>query len=540
MHMKKLLLLHLLLAVLALGRTADPVLVPSGREFQHARHDTNNIRMVISNFGTFGQNETGNTGGLWWRYSGYGISDCYIYGAGIWFGTVDSLTGDTLVTIGYGPSGGQFEFAPGLSGWPPSHPAAIIYMYPDNWPPPLDTLPMAPQDPISDQDSWCCFNDCDSVYHMPGDTRPIGLEVYQTVYAWDRSEVVDIIFLVYDVKNVSGSDLHDCYIGLCTDCSIGYENADELSTGILYREYVIDDDTLIVDDVGYQWQEWDEFPWPIFPGLIGFDLLQTPFDLEWGQDKDNDGIPDQFERDSAYYWNNLPQYMWDVDDDSLPDWRDPSENPQYGLTSFKRFALDLEPSIDYERYLTMAGYNILTGQYEPFDTILPDPWNQRFLMSSGPFDLGQDSVVTLVFAIMVTAWSDDFPGAPPGYPTFGTPDSALALVDNCAQHFYDMYWYLYTGVEEHFEFRISDCGLEIIPNPIMRDGNIQFSLHQAGNVTLKLYNTLGQLVETVHEGIMTAGVHEIVFNTQELSQGTYFVVLETSANRERQSFAVVR
>jgi len=510
------------------------------REYQHARHDINNLTMVISNFGTFGQHESGNTGGLWWLYSGYWLIGAYIYGAGIWFGTIDSLTGDTLVTIGYGPSGGQFEFGPGLSGWPVTHPAAVIYLYPNNWPPPAETLPMAPQEPISDQDSWCCFNDCDSAYHMPGDTRPIGIEVYQVVYLWDCTEVVDIIFLAYDVKNVSGSRLHDCYIGLCTDCDMGSEGADELSSGVLYGEYVIDDDTIIVDDVAYQWQEVQEGAWPIFPGVIGFDLLQTPFDLEPGQDKDGDGIPDQYERDSAYYWNSLPQWQWDADLDGVPDWRDPSEWPQFGMTALKRFTLDLEPYIDADRYATLAGYNILTGMYEPYDTVIPDPSDQRFLMSSGPFDLDSDSTVTLVFGIMVTAWSDDPPGAPPGYPIFETPDSALALVDDWAQLYYDMYWFLYTGIERNFELRNANCGMTISSNPVAFDGNVRFSLTQPCYVTLKLYNTLGQLVKTLFEGPISAGDHELRLDASNFSHGTYFLVLETPEARRSQSFIVVR
>jgi hypothetical protein len=292
------------------------------REFQNARHDTNKVQMVISNFGTFGQHESGNSGGCWWLPTGWDYSNFYIWGAGIWFGTIDSLTGDTLVTIGYGPSGGQHEFAPGLSGWPVDHPAAIIYMHPDNWPPPSDTFPMAPQDTISYQDSWCCYNDSDIQYHMAGDTRPIDIEVYQTVYVWSYPFADDFIFLTCDVKNVSGHNLRDCYYGVCADCDIGNEagvNANDICQGIVERTYLINNDTITMDDVGYQWQEDPEYGWPAFPGVIGFDLLQTPFDLVSGQDKDGDGIPDQYERDSAYYVGNLPPSQWDADLDSVPD-----------------------------------------------------------------------------------------------------------------------------------------------------------------------------------------------------------------------------
>jgi len=419
---------------------------PAFREFQNARHDTNNIQMVISNYGTFGQSESGYSGGCWWAPSGWDYFNFYIYGAGIWFGAISSLTYDTLVTVGYEPLGGQHEFAPGLSGWSASHPAAIIYMYPANWPPLSDTFPMAPQVTLSSQDSWCCYNDSGIQYHMPGDTRPIGLEVYQTVYAWNSSTTADIIFLKFDCKNVSGEVLNDCYFGVMADCDIGDEvgaAANDRCSGIIERWYVYPNgDSIHVDDLGYQWQEEPEGTWPIFPGTIGIDYLQSPYDLEEGADKDGDTIPDQFERDSVYYVSFWPPYKWDVDFDGIPDWRDPSQIPQLGLTSFKRFTLALEPAQDNQRYMTMAGYNFVTGQYDPYDTIAPDPADQRFGQCSGPFELLPDSIVTVLVGVMVTAWSDEAPGAPPGYYTFDTPDSALALVDQTAQFIFDQNWLL--------------------------------------------------------------------------------------------------
>ncbi len=500
------------------------------RAFQILRHDTNQVEMCISNYGKFGQSETGNSG-CWWPA---GSNHTYIYGAGIWFGTIDSLTGDTLVTIGYGPHGGETEFAPGLWGWPPDHPCAIIYINPENWPPPPDTFPMASQGLVSHEDSWCCFNDSNPSYHIPGDTRPIGIEVYQTVYAWDIPEIEDVIFFTYEVKNVSGHRLKNCIIGIATDCDIGNEagtSANDRCTGIVWREYIINGDTVVVDNVAYQWQEGEEPgtpPW--FPGVIGFDLLQTPFDLVAGMDKDNDTIPDEFERDSTYYVNNWPPYKWDVDLDGMPDWRDPSQWPQIGMTALKRFTLFLDPNIDVERYLTLAGYNFLTGLYDPYDTLPGDPDDQRFMLSSGKFDLEPDSVVSFVFAVMFADW----------YDIYLRPDTALALIDQYAEDYYNMYWYLYTGIEENCEFRISNFELNVKPNPVAREGVIRFSMAQSGHVTLKLYNAVGQLVETVYDGFKPAGVYEHRLDTRSLPQGTYFVVLETPAGIERHSFVAIR
>ncbi|UCF70951.1 MAG: hypothetical protein JSW49_01365, partial [candidate division WOR-3 bacterium] len=311
---------------------------------------------------------------------------------------------------------------------------------------------MAPQELVSHQDSWCCFNDCDPIYHAPGDTRPIGIEIYQTAYEWNLTEIQDIIFFVYDVKNVSGRTLEDCYIGIKVHCRIGGLGANDRCCAVLEREYIVNGDTILVDNTGYQWQELEEPgmpPW--YPGVIGFDLLQTPFDLVAGMDKDGDGILDQYERDSVYYVNNLPQYLWDVDNDGVPDWRDPSQWPQLGMIAFKRFSGLPRPDTDPERFLSMAGYDFMTGQYAPYDTAAADPDYWTFLESSGPFDMLPDSSVTLIFAVIFAYWID----------IYDRPDTAIALIDKWAEDYYNMYWYLYTGIEEVCEFRISDCGLSV-------------------------------------------------------------------------------
>jgi len=425
--MKKIAFLILLTMVFALGRTKYPV--QSGRAFEVKRHNINNIEMCVSNFGKFGQDETGNNAGMWWPVNS---GENYIYGAGSWFGTI--VDGDTLVTIGYGPSGGQAEYVPGMAGWQVSHDDAIIFMYPTDWPPTAATLPMAPQETKSHQDSWCVYNDLDEQYHMPGDTRPIGLEVYQTVYAWNLSATADIIFVQYEIKNVSGSDLTDCWFGVATDNDIGNEagEGNDICSGIVGQEFIIGIDTLWIDNLGYQWQNALEAGWAAFPGVIGFDYLQSPFDLVEGADKDNDGIPDQYERDSMYFWYHVDPSQWDVDQDGTPDWRDPSEIPQLGMKSFMRFTLDLEPGKDAERYVCMEGYNYITGVYVQYDTVIPDPDDQRFVQCSGPFELGVDSSVIVLVGIMCAARSGPDEA----------PDSAIVQVDVVAQLIYDQNWLL--------------------------------------------------------------------------------------------------
>jgi hypothetical protein len=484
--------------------------------------------MSISNFGKFGQTASGMAGCWWPKGSGQN----YIFGAGFWFGTVDSVTGDTLVTIGYGPHGGESELAPGLHGMSPQHPCAIIYLVPGNYPPPPDTFPMAPQEIISHEDSWCCYNDCDSAYHMPGDTRPIGIEVYQTGYEWQRTQVADVFFMTYEFKNVSGHDLTHCYIGVVTDCDIGNESGtgNDIMAGILKRNYNIGGENYLADNIAYQWQVAQEPGWnPPIPGVIGFDLLQTPFDLVPGQDKDQDGIPDQYERDSAYYCQNVPPSQWDADQDYVPDWRDPSENPQKGMTALKHFTLSMDPNTDPQRYMTLVGYNYQNGQYEPYDTLPTTSDDQRFLMASGPTTFPKDSVITFIFTVVLANWSG----------IYGSPDTALVLADHWAQRYYDMSWFRYTGVEEHPSDQRPAVMFTVEPNPAPGGGSIRFSLAQSAEVKFRLYDASGRMVRQVYNGVLLAGFHDLRFETSDEVSGTYFLVMEAEGRSFSQRLVIV-
>ena len=64
------------------------------------------------------------------------------------------------------------------------------------------------------------------------------------------------------------------------------------------------------------------------------------------------------------------------------------------------------------------------------------------------------------------------------------------------------------------------------PNPFNPSSIIRFSLPLAASVIIKLYNTLGQEVETMLNRDLNAGVHEIVLNGSNLSSGVYFYRLE--------------
>ena len=65
------------------------------------------------------------------------------------------------------------------------------------------------------------------------------------------------------------------------------------------------------------------------------------------------------------------------------------------------------------------------------------------------------------------------------------------------------------------------------PNPFNPSTTIRYSLPVAGKVTLRIFNLLGQVVETLVEQQQNAGAYVVLFNASRLSSGTYFYRLET-------------
>ena len=64
------------------------------------------------------------------------------------------------------------------------------------------------------------------------------------------------------------------------------------------------------------------------------------------------------------------------------------------------------------------------------------------------------------------------------------------------------------------------------PNPFNPSTTINYVLPVAGNVTLKVYNLVGQEVATLVNDFHTAGVYDVKFDASRLSSGVYFYSLK--------------
>jgi hypothetical protein len=65
------------------------------------------------------------------------------------------------------------------------------------------------------------------------------------------------------------------------------------------------------------------------------------------------------------------------------------------------------------------------------------------------------------------------------------------------------------------------------PNPFNPSTTISYILPERANVTISIYNQLGQKVETLFSGTKEAGQHSVVWNASNMASGVYFYELRT-------------
>lgn len=78
------------------------------------------------------------------------------------------------------------------------------------------------------------------------------------------------------------------------------------------------------------------------------------------------------------------------------------------------------------------------------------------------------------------------------------------------------------------------------PNPFNPTTKIRFSLPEAGNVKLTVYNLIGQTVATLINGYQEAGSYNVTFDGSGLNSGIYFYKLETGKYVEIKKMALLK
>ncbi|GAI56848.1 unnamed protein product, partial [marine sediment metagenome] len=98
-------------------------------------------------------------------------------------------------------------------------------------------------------------------------------------------------------------------------------------------------------------------------------------------------------------------------------------------------------------------------------------------------------------------------------------------------------WYLaqdsFRGIITSKPVKVNEDGpasfnvLQNSPNPFNQTTTISFTIPEAANVTIDVFNVAGQKVDTISSEFITAGKHSVTWNASGFSAGVYFYTVKS-------------
>jgi hypothetical protein len=78
------------------------------------------------------------------------------------------------------------------------------------------------------------------------------------------------------------------------------------------------------------------------------------------------------------------------------------------------------------------------------------------------------------------------------------------------------------------------------PNPFNARTTIEYGLPEASHVTIKVYNLLGGIVETLLDQDRSAGYHRIIWDARTQPSGIYFYVIQAGLHSETKKLVLLK
>jgi hypothetical protein len=352
-----------------------------------------------------------------------------------------------------------------------------------------------------DQMLWAVFNDANPARHTlnDGSTEPLGIEVRQlswegTSWVFDR-----IIYVEYKLYNRGPNEITDFYIGVFDDPDLGWIDDDLFGCDTLANEFFV-----------YNADNEDNF-YGTAPPAFGVKLLCGPLvpssgdTARFGDSK----IPD---------YRNLPMTSYV----RYVNGTDP-QNPQEVYNLLQGLSQDGSPLPNGTRYSFPGDPIAGTGDLDPFGG------NKHCVMGMGPFDFHPGDSQYVLIKIAVGHGLDNIGSLanlryvlayPNNYPTDAPDEGGEELPDR---------------------FSLS----QNYPNPFNPTTVIKFSLPTRSEVSLEVFNVLGQKVKSLVNGELPAGEHSVTWDGTDRSgnrepSGVYFYRLKAGNYVQSRKMVLVR
>jgi hypothetical protein len=375
--------------------------------------------------------------------------------------------------------------------------------------------------PGADQTIWFVCNDTDpsQTQFMYG-SLPMGIEEQVTVWGYNSAGPLgSMMFKRYVIINKSNTPLEEMYVSIWNDPDVGDSRDDfvgcdsVLSLAYAYNATPIDD---VYGDR---------------PPAAGFDFLQGPI------------VPGN-PTDTARYFDryvlgkkNLPisaHYFFIGPD---PVWRDPPLGQYPGTLEWYNFLQGRvgttgnpfpDPYTGGTTKFALYGDPVAGTGW--IDGLMHPPGDRRSGLSTGPFTIPPGDIQEVVIESIAAIGSNNLQSI-----------TELKSYDLIAKEKYKNFFDISTRVKDEYlntpvEFELS----QNYPNPFNPSTKIKFSLPNAGQVKLEVYNLLGEKVKTLVNEYLNSGNYESEFNTENFSSGVYLYKLSTDGFIQTKKMILLR
>lgn len=121
-----------------------------------------------------------------------------------------------------------------------------------------------------------------------------------------------------------------------------------------------------------------------------------------------------------------------------------------------------------------------------------------------------------------------------------TDDYIYLAAYGAGLHIYDNPFGTVTSQQHSFKPPYDYILKQNYPNPFNPSTTIRYSIPESGNVTLKIFNTLGEEVATLVDEFKAAGDHTVNFDAVNLSSGIYFYRLQSGNKIQAKKMMLLR
>ena len=357
---------------------------------------------------------------------------------------------------------------------------------------------------IGDMLSWSVFNDADTTAHYNRfSTPPLGLEVQQTVWAFDRADAFgDMMFMKYFIINKGGNLIDSTYFSFWADIDLGSATDDLIGV-----------DTVL--SLGYSYNDGADNIYGAAPPAIGYDFFQGPIVESVG---DTAKVSRHFRSSGmAPGFRNLPMTsLAHYEGGGAIGNGDPRTAQemyffQQGLDGLGNVKID--PTTNQPTTFSYPG-----------DPVTGEGWNRtdgsdlRLMLSTGPFTFAPGDTQEIVGGIIIAQGTSALNSV-----------TMLRSADLSAQLAYDSDFKTFEIVAVDHDESNLPVGWSLeenYPNPFNPSTTIEYSLHQPGDVSLIVYDLLGKEVARLVDEAQQSGSYKISWDASNISSGIYFYRLQ--------------